>query len=583
MSERVPLASFASGASGCASVALGFVRLAILDLGPTGAQPMVAQDQATLVLNGEIYNYVELREELRSLGWTFNSTGDAEVVLKGWVQWGEGLLPRLNGMWALAIYDTGRDGVLLSRDRFGEKPLYWTPWRNGVAFASEVKQLAAFPDFQVRLDRRRAAGYLVTGRPYDAASSWFDGVRQVEPGGMLWVDADGTREKPYWNLAEAVRAVEPEKDPGAWQHRFEAALTSSVRLRLRSDVPVGTSLSAGVDSSAVLATATGLGHTGYHSFTLTSDGYPEDEGAEAGAFAREMGSTWHPVKASGDGLAAAWDEISWHQECPMPSASLFGQWKVLEAARAAGVIVLLDGQGADEILGGYHKFSAALILSRLRALDPRGIPLALGFARHVGGPRAIFDKGYRYLGRFGRSVDPGSWLRVAPDTVDRAPAVRVDLLDMRLADIDRWSLPNLLAYVDRNAMAHGVETRLPFLDPDVATVALAMPSTVLVRDGWTKWPLRQALANQGGATPAWRRGKRWFGLPQQAWLRDSLREQVDAWRRDPHPMWAELVEPAPLQAWADAWAARRRPIVAWDDRIFEMVALDRFLRTWFRV
>ena len=140
------LASLADGsARGGASVALGFVRLSILDLGPTGSQPMVEGDRAAIAFNGEIYNFVELREELRSRGWTFASTGDSEVLLKGWLEWREDVFARLNGMWAVAIYDAAIDGVVLSRDRFGEKPLFWTPWSGGIAFASEVKQLRAFP------------------------------------------------------------------------------------------------------------------------------------------------------------------------------------------------------------------------------------------------------------------------------------------------------------------------------------------------------------------------------------------------------------------------------------------------------
>jgi asparagine synthase (glutamine-hydrolysing) len=581
MEQHVPLAAIGSGDQPAESVALGFVRLAILDLSPAGDQPFVAPGRASLILNGEIYNYVELREELRELGWTFSSTGDAEVLLKGWLEWGEALLPRLNGMWAIAIYDVARDAVLLSRDRFGEKPLHWTRWRTGVAFASEVKQLAAFPDVDIRLDRHRAAGYLLSGRPYDGASSWFEDIHQVEPGGFLWIDREGQRSGRYWDLRQAIGAVQPERNADAWRLRFQEAFTTSVRIRLRSDVPVGTSLSAGIDSSAVLATATELGHVGYHSFTLTSRGRRENEGPEAGAFARSMGSVWHPIEASGRELAEIWDTISWHQECPMPSASLYGQWKVLEAARAAGVIVLLDGQGADEILGGYHKFSAALILARLKAFDPKAIPLALGFARHLGGPRTVLDHGDRYLRRFGRPVDVRAWLRVTPDATDEAPAIGSDLLEMRIADIERWSLPNLLPYADRNAMAHGVETRLPFLDPEVAAIALAMPPTVLVHDGWTKWPLRKTLAASGGAIPAWRRGKRWFGLPQRAWLRTDLRPHVETWRRDPHPMWSELVDPAAMRSWADAWIQRDRRIPAWDNRAFELVALDRFLRAWF--
>lgn len=581
-SERAPLASVADGSAPAGgSVALGFVRLSILDLGPTGSQPMVVPGRAALAFNGEIYNYVELRDELRAQGWTFTSSGDSEVLLKGWLEWREGVFARLNGMWSLAIYDSEREGILLSRDRFGEKPLFWTTWGGGVAFASEVKQLRGFPDVSIHVDLGRAATYLRSGRPYDGPSSWFEGIHQVEPGGSLWVDRAGRRTSRYWNLTEAVAAVERSRDPDAWQRRFADAFTRSVRIRLRSDVPVGTSLSGGVDSSAVMAEATGLGHAGYHSFTLTSDDPRVDEGPEAGEFAGAMGSTWHPVRASGSDLAATWDRLTWHQECPVPSTSLYGQWKVLEAARAAGVIVLLDGQGADEILGGYHKFMAASLVSRLRSRDLTAVPLAWAFARHLGGPRTILDHGYRYLGRFGRSPDLTAWLRTTPDSLEAAPALRGDALTMRLADVERWSLPNLLSYVDRSAMAFGVETRLPYLDPDVATLALAMPADVLLRDGWSKWPLRQTLAERNGATPAWRRGKRWFGVPQRAWLRGPLAPHVDEWRRDPHPMWAELVDMAAMRRHADEWWQRPRSSAPSDDQIFELVALDRFFRTWF--
>jgi asparagine synthase (glutamine-hydrolysing) len=576
------LASVADGSSPPgASAALGFVRLSILDLAPTGDQPKVEPGRAALVFNGEIYNYVELREELRAKGWTFTSSGDSEVLLKGWLEWRENVFARLNGMWAIAIYDAEHDGIVLSRDRFGEKPLFWTPWRGGIAFASEVKQLQGFPDVSIGLNLPRAAAYLRSGRPYLGASSWFEGIQQLEPGSVMRVDRTGTRTSRYWDLAGAVASVEPSPDPDSWQRRFADAFTTSVRMRLRSDVPVGTSLSGGVDSSAVMAEATALGHTGYHSFTVTSDDPRVDEGPQALEFARTMGSTWHPVRVTGPEFAQTWDRLTWHQEGPVPGTSLFGQWKVMEAARAAGVIVLLDGQGADEILGGYHKFLAAILLARIRSADPSAVPFAWAYARHLGGPRVVMDAGSRYLGRLGRTPDLAAWLRVQPDTLETAPAVGTSLRAMQVADIERWSLPNLLSYVDRSSMAFAVETRLPYLDPDVATLAMAMPPKVLARDGWSKWPLRQTLANRNGAVPAWRRGKRWFGVPQRAWLRGPLMPFVDEWRRAPHPLWAELVDPVQMRRHADEWLGRGRSSAAADGKIFELVALDRFMRTWF--
>jgi asparagine synthase (glutamine-hydrolysing) len=577
----LPLGALADGSAPAAdSVALGFVRLSILDLGPTGRQPMVEPGRAALVCNGEIYNYVELREELRGRGWSFTSSGDTEVLLKGWLEWGEDVFARLNGMWAVAIYDIERNGILLSRDRFGEKPLYWTSWRGGVAFASEVKQLRQFPDVRAEIDLARASAYLLSGRPYDGPSSWFRGIHQVEPSRTLWIDGAGLRARRYWDLRTAVAGVDRPGDPDAWQERFAAAFSQSVRLRLRSDVPVGTSLSGGVDSSAVMAEASALGHVGYHSFTLTSDDPRIDEGTVADAFARAMGSTWHPVKACGVDLAESWDRLSWHQESPVPSTSLYGQWKVLEAARAAGVIVLLDGQGADEILGGYHKFMAACLLASLRSGRPSSAQLAWAFVRQLGGPRTILDHGYPYLGRFGRRPDLRAMLRVAPTSRDASPPVRGDSLEIRLSDVERWSLPNLLSYVDRSAMAFGVETRLPYLDPDVATLALAMPPNVLLRHGWSKWPLRQTLAERNAPTPAWRRGKRWFDVPQRTWLRGPLGCHVDEWRRDPHPLWSELVDLGAMRRYADDWCHQPRTSAPTDDRVFQLVALDRFFRTW---
>ena len=563
------------------SVALGFQRLAILDLSPKGNQPQVAPGRAAIVFNGEIYNYVELRDELRGKGWTFASSGDAEVLLNGWLEWREGILERLNGMWAIAIYDFEHDRLILSRDRFGEKPLFWAEWRSGVAFASEVKQLKVFPDLPIRLNASRAAAYLRTGRPYHGASSWFDRVHQIEPGTLLCIDPSGRSVSRYWDLRASVGKVVRSADAAGWQERFAHAFTHSVRLRLRSDVPVGTSLSAGVDSSAVMAEATALGHRGYHSFTVTSDDPAIDEGPAAGAFAQAMGSTWHPVRVSGNDFAEDWDRLTWHQEAPVPTTSQYGQWKVMEAARAAGVIVLLDGQGADEILGGYHKFAASELLARFRSLDPSTASFAWAFARHLGGARTIREAGYHYLGRLGGSPDLSDWIRATPDMDRPAPSIRAGVHVMQVADIERWSLPNLLSYVDRSAMAFGVETRLPYLDPEVATLALAMPTDVLMRNGWSKWPLRKSLADRTDRGPAWRRGKLWFGVPQRAWLRGPLAPQIDEWRTAPHALWSDVVDVNAMRRFGDAWAGRRTSSAAMDDTIFTLVAMDRFLRVWF--
>lgn len=558
---------------------LGLSRLAILDLTGAGMQPMIFDGQVALALNGEIYNYLELRSELTSLGWGFDSSGDAEVLLKAYLEWGIESLSRLNGMWAFALYDDRRRGLLLSRDRFGEKPLFWTRWRGGIAFASEVKQLLRYPGITAEVDRSRAAAYLVTGRPYDGSSSWFKDIQQLEPGSWLWTgDGSQTRGR-YYDLESAVAAVPRASSAADWAARFGDAFSQSIRVRLRSDVPVGTSLSAGIDSSAILAEAVAQGHHDYRAFTAGSDAPEMDESDEAAQFAQSMGSVWRGVSADADEFAALWDRMTWHHEAPVPSTSLYGQWKVFETARAAGVLVILDGQGADEVLGGYHKFLAAQVWRSLTSRPHRAPGLIAAFARQVGAPAALRNAGYRYLGPLSGAPRPERWLWPGLYEGEHLPPLRGDSRAIRVADIRRWSLPNLLAYADRNAMAHGVETRLPYLDPQIVALALAMPDDVLVHDGWTKWPLRVALARRAGSVPAWVRGKRGFGIPQGAWLRPVLAPFVRAWLDTPHPAWDTVVDRAALRAFQDRWLDRPARY-SWDDHVFKMVALDRFFHVW---
>jgi asparagine synthase (glutamine-hydrolysing) len=533
-----------------------------------------------MTYNGEIYNYVEVRRDLAAAGWSFSSMGDTEVLIKAYLEWGVDAFRRLDGMWAFGIYDEVRKGLLLSRDRFGEKPLFWTAWSGGLAFASEIKQLVQYPGVTPRLARERAATFLVTGRPYDGPSSWFEGIHQLEPGSWLWIDDQGVRRGRYHDLEHDVAAVAPERSPADWAARWGEALSASVRRRLRSDVPVGTSLSSGLDSSMVLAEAMAQGHGAYRTFTLGSNDPRIDESGPAERFATSQGSRWHPVWADATEFASLWDRMTWHQECPIASTSLYGQWKVFETARAAGVVVVLDGQGADEILGGYNKFVAALLWRAVRSHPQRAAGPIKGLIRQIGTTANLRSAGYRYLGRLGGAPRTPTLLRPGLFVGASAPGVRVTSMEQRVQDIRRWSLPNLLAYADRNAMAHSIETRLPYLDPTLVAVSLAMPDDVLFRDGWTKWPLRINLASRGGLAPAWTPGKRWFGVPQQQWLRHSLRGDVDAWLEAPHPAWEDIVDIGELARFQAMWRARK-PSYPWDDQVFKMVSLDRFLQTWF--
>jgi len=542
---------------------------------------MVVPGRAAMTYNGEIYNYVELRDKLIKRGWDFRSSGDTEVLLKAYLEWGGDALAQLDGMWAFGIYDERRQGLLLARDRFGEKPLFWSAWEGGVAFASEVKQLLRYPDTPAQLDPLRAAGFLVTGRPYDGPSSWFAGIHQLPPGHWLFADRSGVTVSPYFDLEREVSAVGSEQSPEDWCIRFSETFSASVRRRLRSDVPIGTSLSSGVDSSLILAEATRQGHEAYRTFTATSDEPDIDEGTAASRFATALGSPWEPVVADPKEFAAIWDRMSWHHESPVAGTSLYGQWKVFEAAQAAGVKVVLDGQGADEILGGYNKFIASVLWQTARTHPWAVAGPAFGFARQVGTIRNLRTFGYRYLGRAGSTPRPATLLRSGLFDGDPVPRIRVSPLEMRLQDIRRWSLPNLLAHADRNAMAHSVETRLPYLDASLVALCLAMPTDVVFRDGWSKWPLRVALASRAGMLPAWAPVKRGFPVPQAGWLRTSLISPLDDWIKAPHPAWESIVDMDSLHSFQQSWLSRK-PSFAWDDQAFRMIALDRYMRVWFQ-
>ena len=556
-------------------VALGFTRLRILDLSEAAAQPMVVPGRATLVFNGEIYNFVELRQELEAAGCSFRSTGDTEVLLKGYLHWGIELLPRLNGMWAMAIYDAEKRSVLLSRDRFGEKPLFWTPWEEGFAFSSEIKQLTVLPGVNRRLNRARAAEYLITGRPLSGGTaSWFEGIEQIEPG--TWMEIGPGRRKRLGRYYDAVAAIQS-RSATDWEESFAALLSDAVRLRLRADVQIGTSLSSGVDSAAILAEAIAHGGT-HHSFTLASDDRRIDESAGAQALALAAGSTWHAVRPEPQEFADHWDLLTFQHEYPVSRTSIYGQWKIHEAARALGIVVMLDGQGADEILGGYYKFFASVLWRRVRRSPITSARDIVSFSRHVGGLWTL-GAGYRYFGPFSGAsrrrslVLPGLLAADAPASPGLA-----DGASMRLADIGRWSLPNLLSYADRSAMAHGVETRLPYLDVRLVDLALAMPDEILVRAGWTKWPLRRALARLGFPAAAWRRGKLGFGVPQAAWMHGPLSSAIHEWRARPHPAWGEVAGQEPLRRLRRTLRPGSGRLA--DDLLFEAVALDRFLRVW---
>ncbi|MBL4844267.1 MAG: asparagine synthase (glutamine-hydrolyzing) [Planctomycetes bacterium] len=516
-------------ASACAKgeVALVHRRLAILDLSQDSAQPMLDPERGcALVFNGEVYNYVELRETLRGLGHQFVSSGDTEVVLRAYLEWGTNFLRWLRGMFALAIYDSKARTVLLARDRFGIKPLLLTRHRGGWAFASEVKGLLALPGYVARPDEAQVLSFLLTGCTDRSSRTFFAGVEALAPGTFMEISLDApesVRRERYWSPHHLPSFSGSLPDAVA---RFQELFESSLNLHLRSDVPIGTCLSGGLDSSSIVTTSARLGSQRHISFGYCASDTPFDEYKYMVPVAKAAGSRLVQIRVDPASLDEALGRILRHQDEPFGSASIVAQWFVFERVSQEGLKVVLDGQGADEILGGYHMYFDPLVRSfikqgRLREAHRvlrefqklNGTPL-LSRREAIGDVVPARLKGayghmLRVLGRYlpeshaqptPQAVQPdvflsSSWARTWKDeALDFSAAPASDQLSARLAhDVASAVLPALLRFEDRNSMAHSVEARVPFLDHELAEFCLSLPDQLRLRGTETKLVLREAM------------------------------------------------------------------------------------------
>jgi asparagine synthase (glutamine-hydrolysing) len=514
---------------------LGFRRLPILDLSARADQPMVDDASGVAVVyNGEIYNYLELREELEAKGHRFRTTGDTEVLLHAYVEWGTRAFARCNGMWAVAIDDPRHEGVLLARDRFGEKPLHVGRAADGSWwFASELRPLVVAGAGSGRLDRSRALGFLVLGDVEDPCRSYVEGIEQVPPGAHARLTARGLSSPTQWFDVHDLLAEGVAGGPRSPEEVLDQ-LDTSVRLRLRSDVPVGTSLSGGIDSSSVVASLRAVApeHV-LHTFTASFPARAIDEWERAALVGEQFGVVLHRVEPTVSGLLDDLDRLVDHQGGPVESPTVYAQWCVMREAHREGITVLLDGQGADETWGGYPKYvNAALGESLTRPtqavrlyqtwerlgsrprLDPRQpIGLIAPMRARAGLRAALVRTRARALGpAFDgvRTADPQG-----------APGEGGLLARAATADLERVILPRLLRYADRNSMAFSRELRLPFLDPDVVRSGLGSGWSEGFRSGWTKALLRRAAALRLPDEIVWRRDKTAYETPDADWEADA--------------------------------------------------------------
>jgi asparagine synthase (glutamine-hydrolysing) len=504
-------------------VCLGHLRLAILDLSDAGLQPM--QDgELQLLHNGEIYNYLELREELRAMGHRFATGTDSEVVLAAYREWGEDCVERFNGMWAFVIWDGAKRTLFCSRDRLGIKPFYYRLEGGRFTFASEP-----WPLRRSGANLRAVSDYLEQGYLDQGDETFFDGVLRLPPAHSLTFGPNGLRTWRYWHLQPG----EPPADPvGAMRELF----LDAVRLQLRSDVPVGTCLSGGIDSSAIAVAVAHHGHEHQKTVTAYFDDAGFDERPYARAVVERTGAEAHWVTFDSDDLVEDLPAIVQAQGEPFGSTSICAGWYVMRHARQAGLTVMLDGQGGDEILAGYRASFGYRLSDLLRAGRLSEATRELRAFTSLHGPRwaAValatphVPEQVRLAARSrirGSATLVASGLRDTAGELNGDATVFPDRLRRQLQVLlTRRGLPELLRYEDRNSMAHSLEARVPLLDHRLVELAFSLPGEELIRRATTKSVLRRALADLLPPEVAQRRDKLGFVTPESRFLRGGLGE-----------------------------------------------------------
>lgn len=523
------------------SVALGHRRLSIIDLSELGKQPMADEETGCVITyNGEIYNYIELRNELIALGQRFISGSDTEVLLRAYEVWGTDCVRKFNGMWAFAIFDPRRNIVFCSRDRFGVKPFYFAETPAGFGFGSEIRQLLPLLR-EIKADARVVMNFLVSRVAEDIEGSFFAGVKKL-PGGhnlIYRVDNRSFTIECFYDLALNSQAAR--LDGRQALEGFAGLLEDAIRLRLRSDVKVGTCLSGGMDSSSIATIASEMyransGGQAFSAITAISEDPLTDESAFAKQIVDQSGLNWITVRPGYNDFREAIDSVVRTQEEPFASTSIFMQFFVMQEARKAGITVLLDGQGGDETLLGYERYFADhLIGSLLSARFGSAIGVLGGLGRNgrSGALKALlWNLAYFHIPGLRRSgiQFPRDFFvprAIAAQGEGRRQADGHDLFALQKLEIERTNLPVLLRYEDKNSMAHAIETRLPFLDYRLVEFSTSIATELKLTDGWGKHILRKAMAARMPADIVWRKHKFGFESPESRWMR-THREAIDS-------------------------------------------------------
>lgn len=533
----------------------GFRRLSILDLSSAGHQPMRNADGSLwIVFNGEIYNYIELRSELQALGYVFHTQTDTEVILNAFEAWGVECLNRFNGMWGFAIFDKRKNRLFCARDRFGIKPFYYHFDRERFVFASEIKAVLQYSKIERKPNDAVVYDYLNYGLLDHTNETFFENIHQLPAAHFLIIEGADIHIERYWNIDpnNKLDLGTGAQADAEYVRRFYDLFEDSIRLHLRSDVAIGSCLSGGLDSSSIVCVANKLL---FSEHVVSSDLIGEKQKTFSSCFddprfdeRQHIENVLFATSAernytfpSPQNLLNDLPRLIWHQDEPFGSTSIYAQWCVMKIAAESGVRVLLDGQGGDELLAGYHPYfdsywgtllsqgrlntllkewsayrniyhasPAYLIQHTLFSIAPSAFQRRIRSNRGSLGVRAEFSSKFRQ--RY-------------PDEDVKFPGAP---FSKRLYNaLTRTSLPGLLHYEDRNSMAHSIEARVPFLDYRLVEYAFALPDRQKINNGYTKTILRDSMQGILPEPIRIRTDKMGFVTPEREWLSGELKNWMD--------------------------------------------------------
>ena len=519
-------------------VILGHNRLSIIDLSENGTQPMT-RGMYTISFNGEIYNYLELKQELENKNLSFSTGSDTEVLLAAYQTWGTDMFQNLDGMFAFAIYDEVKDELFCARDRFGEKPFYYGFYKGDFYFASEIKALSEI-GIDTSINENLLFNYLhfdLVENPLDQKQTFYKEIHKLKPSHcFIYKGGNQIKQTRYWDIAISDSA---DMSFSEASKRFKELLNTSVKRRLRSDVKVGSSLSGGLDSSSIVALVSKLSKENA-TFSARFKNFSKDEGQFIEIIQNKFKTKHFNVNVQEMDLIKELDRLIDHQEEPFQTGSIYAQYCVYQEAKRQGVTVMLDGQGADEFLCGYAKdfqfYFKELINNKPERLrinslinTNHSINTTLNFKDFL---LLRSPKTHKFVSSAAKKISNKRPVGINPDfnaefKNKNSPFKHFkDLKSALKHEMNNQGLEKLLRFADKNSMAHSVEVRLPFLYHELVEFVFSLPSSYLLHNGWSKSILRFSMSDILPHEITFRKDKTGFQAPQDSWMQNKFFKEI---------------------------------------------------------